>query len=101
MAIALATQHFCPPHKEKSVLFGRDTFGVEGLVIARPSSAGIKFSGGGKQRRVATSAVIVPIVMAVPIFSGEGSFGFFFSTDLKLLFVQSFPPLAFSFCDLF
>jgi hypothetical protein len=42
--------------------------------------------------------MIVTPIMAVPIFSGEGLLGAFFSADLELFFGQNFPPLAFGFC---
>jgi hypothetical protein len=82
-------------------LFGGDIFGSYGLVKARPPSAGIKFSDGGKQGRVATCAMIDSPVMAIPEFATEGLLCSFFSADLKLLFGEGFPPFVFGFCDFF
>jgi hypothetical protein len=101
MAITFTAQNFGPAHKEKGVLFGSDIFRNKRLIKTWPSCTGFKLGNRGKQGCIATYAVIRAPVMAVPEFSGKSLLSSFFSANLKLLFGQIFPPLAFCFCDFF
>lgn len=97
MAIAFTAQHFCSAHKKKRVLFGGDTFWAERLKITRPAGAGIKFGDRGKKGCIATGAMVVAPLMAVPVFAREGPLGALLPAYLKLFFGQDFPPLVFGF----
>jgi hypothetical protein len=78
-------------------LLGSNAFGGKGLVIARPSSARIKFGYGGEKRGIAAGTMIVSPVIAVPVFARESLLGSFFAADLKLFFGQNFLPFVIAF----
>src|SRR5262249_11292782 len=82
-------------HSETEIHGGFDVLSGEGLPEAWPSCAGLEFSIGTKEGRVAADTAIKPLLMQIPIRAGEFAFGIRMPRDLENCRRQLLLPFAF------
>lgn len=99
MSLAFAAGDFGPAHVMTEIFVFVDDFLLDWRREARPATAGIEFTGGGKQWFAATDAAIGAVFVAIPVFPGKGTLGTLFTCDMKLKFGELGTPFGQRFVD--
>ena len=94
MGVARRAQHFGAAHEEAAVVLEADVGALGAVAEARPSRPRIVLVPRIEQRGLAAHAAIEPIVLQVPVGSGESPFGTLAAGDAKLLPGQALLPFT-------
>lgn len=99
VAVTDIAKYFDPDHAMAGVALFADAIWLDGLEIAWPATTRVKLGVGGKQRGATADATINPILIVVPVATGEGALGAFHSGNGIFLRGQLGPPLGICFMD--
>lgn len=95
MGAAGLAGHFDSLHAVAGIQLLIKAVGIDWIPEAGPAATGMKFVLGGKQGMAAADTAVNAGFVAVGIFAGEGRFGAFFATNMKLFGGQLLAPVLF------
>jgi len=94
VCVTLATEYLCPPRKKAVVIGCSNIFVPARLPITGPAGSRIELRVRMEQFSAAANAVVHAVRLAVPVLTGKGSLGTFFSGDTELLRSEFLFPLV-------
>lgn len=97
MRIALFTSNFDPNHTVVGITMFANGCVVDGLPVARPTTAGIVFVFGNKQRCATTNTIVNTFCIKLVILAGKRTFGAALAGDAILFRRELRPPFLIGF----